>query len=656
MLTAAVPSTLLPRALAESLVAAATDSPGQGANVVQELDAAGGLHWERSSQLGEVIALGDLRSAVTGLDASRRARIDAVLALADFPHVTIGPAAAQLDGALGPRDLGGVRAVLQQHGLDVVGVSDGISRDVYRVPASFLEHGSAAELARTAVSQLSDASPVAKVPPMHPQDAPAGPLAGRVSALRGTLGRATSAAWGHYVKLPVAGRIGVPAGVLAAAVGTTLLALRGSGGGASSAPDAPDGAGAGPEAAPPSAPSSTSAPVSPSAPAAKTADEVTRAKLVQTALDLVGTDDLDSNGTLNTKVRDMKAGVVAGDPDNPRAAWELAFVTHVAAAAGTPIGPDGRGTATVNDLRVWAEKVGRFRAPDDAAARAGAGNLVLLERKDTHGLTFHDIGVVAPARDGKGLVVIAGNRMAGKTVDVGGHPVYVGTVGTVTSDPIPFDATIERDGMRIEGFIDTVSPAKAPPAPAPAPAPAPPPPDPKVEESRKRAEIVARAQDMVGVAEQGPPNRGSQVDAFWKSAGDQPLADVDRLWCAAFTSWLYNEQHMPFYDRDGDVSTIHIRKWAVDNGVWHGANDGYTPQPGDLVGFGAGEAINHIGIVKSYDPATGALKTIEGNVTPWDRPAAREGVNESERSLTDGYTIGFVNVFDYYAKHPEGPQ
>jgi len=50
-------------------------------------------------------------------------------------------------------------------------------------------------------------------------------------------------------------------------------------------------------------------------------------------------------------------------------------------------------------------------------------------------------------------------------------------------------------------------------------------------------------------------------------------------------------------------------EWATPRGLFRAANGLYVPQPGDLFCCGS----THIGMVESYDPATGKVTTIEGN-------------------------------------------
>lgn len=132
----------------------------------------------------------------------------------------------------------------------------------------------------------------------------------------------------------------------------------------------------------------------------------------------------------------------------------------------------------------------------------------------------------------------------------------------------------------------------------------------------------------------------SNSSEFIASAG----GGTPDLWCASFTSWLYNKIGMPLVDDNGDASTGTIRTWAMKQGIWrdHGtaASGGYVPKPGDPIGFKNSRnsaPINHIGIVESYDPATKTVTTIEGN--------SNSKVSRRTYKIDDPVIVGFVDAF-----------
>jgi hypothetical protein len=615
------PQAWLPRPLVAGLVRATGDE-ASSSSIIAGLEASDSIRWEAAGGIPAVAGVDELRSAVRalpGVDPARRARIDALLELATSgPDETVGAAARTL--GVSPTDRSGVRAALQARDLDVIlrAGSTATARRVQRVPASFLAVDHAASLAAG-----------------HSTPDGASAALGTVGTLLGRLREG-------------APRIAIVGGTAGAIVGAYAL-LRHHG---SSTPGAASAAAGDSTHA---TTSTTAAPAEPSG-----AEATQRAKLVQSAVDLVGTRDLRDDGSVDPAVRAWKSAVVDGRPDDPNASWEIAFAAHVAAASGAPIGTKGAGAATALDLRSWAEQTGHFRTP--TASHATPGNVVLLVRKDAHGLTWHDVGIVAgPSKDGTGIVVVAGNRLAGDTATVDGHKVYVGSVGY---EEIPLDSTLAKQGTQIEGYVDSISAPLAVKAPAERGAAA---------EAKARAQIVARAKSQVGRKEVDGPNDGPDVDKYWRNAGGWQLSDAEKVhggyWCAAFTSWLYNEQHMPYYDRDGDLSTSRIRQWAIDNHAWRsnltpkGAR--YEPKPGDLVlfrGSGATTPTTHIGIVSSYDAKSKTVHTVEGNAARTRGSNNGDGVWEhtygrfDHNGDGDRLIVGFVNVFDYYDQHPNGPK
>jgi hypothetical protein len=613
----------LPRPLVEGLVRATGDAAGSS-SILDGIDAGASTRWESAGGLPAVAGVDELRAAVRGVpgvDPARRARLDALLALAaNGPDQTIGDAARAL--GLAPTDRAGVRAALQARDLDVIlraGTGAG-ARRVQRVPSSFLSVRAATELASQAATTSS-------------------------------VGRGAGAAADLLGRLRTAGpRLAIVGGTAGAVIGAYAFIRHLGGASSTSAPAAGGDA----------THSTTSTGSSAPAPAPSSAEAKQRAKLVQSAVDLVGTSDLLEDGSVNPTVRGWKSSVIDGRPGDPNASWEIAFAAHVAKASGAPIGTGGKGAATALDLRSWAEDTGHFRSP--SAAHATPGNVVLLVRKDAYGLTWHDVGIVAgPTKDGHGIVVIAGNRLGTRTATVDGHRVYVGSVGY---EQVALDSTLAKQGTQIEGYVDGISKPVAVHKHEAHGASA---------EAKARAQIVARAKSQVGRKEVNGPNDGPDVDKYWRNAGGWQLSDAEKVyggyWCAAFTSWLYNEQRMPYLDRDGDLSTSRIRQWAIDSHVWHSnltpAGTKYDPKPGDLIlfrGSGATTPTTHIGIVSSYDAKSGTIHTVEGNAARTRGSNNGDGVWEHTYHRFDHngdggrLIVGFVNVFDYYDAHPKGPK
>jgi len=96
-------------------------------------------------------------------------------------------------------------------------------------------------------------------------------------------------------------------------------------------------------------------------------------------------------------------------------------------------------------------------------------------------------------------------------------------------------------------------------------------------------------------------------------------------WCASFVSYVYQQAGIPLGPSPHGASGVNgiphcdnLKRWFQETPgfQWQPKGNGYQPKPGDVVLFdydGDGH-MDHTGIVKSYDPNTGKLTTIEGNV------------------------------------------
>lgn len=118
------------------------------------------------------------------------------------------------------------------------------------------------------------------------------------------------------------------------------------------------------------------------------------------------------------------------------------------------------------------------------------------------------------------------------------------------------------------------------------------------------AQMVARAQAEVGVAEQPPGSNDAPRIAEYRTA---TAGSAVGPWCAYFVSWLANQSGAPLGEAGqgfGGVSAV--AGWAQRTG--RNLPAGTRPQPGDLIYWGG----RHIGLVESVD-ADGSIHTIEGN-------------------------------------------
>jgi hypothetical protein len=88
-------------------------------------------------------------------------------------------------------------------------------------------------------------------------------------------------------------------------------------------------------------------------------------------------------------------------------------------------------------------------------------------------------------------------------------------------------------------------------------------------------------------------------------------------WCVMFVWWAANQAGITL---DHTASTRGMKSWYRDNAALGYANNGYTPQSGDIVFYQwydpSYEQPNrgHTGLVIGYDEMTGYVYTVEGNV------------------------------------------
>lgn len=118
------------------------------------------------------------------------------------------------------------------------------------------------------------------------------------------------------------------------------------------------------------------------------------------------------------------------------------------------------------------------------------------------------------------------------------------------------------------------------------------------------AQMVALAQQEVGVAEQPPGSNDAPRIAEYRTAVAGAAVGP---WCAYFLSWIAKQTGAPLGEAgQGFASVGGISGWAQRTG--RNLPAGTRPEPGDLIYWGG----RHIGMVESVD-ANGAIHTIEGN-------------------------------------------
>lgn len=119
------------------------------------------------------------------------------------------------------------------------------------------------------------------------------------------------------------------------------------------------------------------------------------------------------------------------------------------------------------------------------------------------------------------------------------------------------------------------------------------------------------AQKLINIAKKEIGNNESdgthmKYETYMGFSGNDP-------WCAMFVSWCANQAGfidsgiIPKYASCSDGVS-----WFQSKNAFHKEGSGYTPQPGDIVFFGAGGG-DHTGIVVKAD--SNNIYTIEGNVS-----------------------------------------
>ncbi|HLM55958.1 MAG TPA: peptidoglycan-binding protein [Pyrinomonadaceae bacterium] len=114
--------------------------------------------------------------------------------------------------------------------------------------------------------------------------------------------------------------------------------------------------------------------------------------------------------------------------------------------------------------------------------------------------------------------------------------------------------------------------------------------------------------------------------------GQHPAAPIFYNWCAAFVTWCCRQAGIDIPDRpEGYPTTMALvetwKHWAKVNGFWHPAtltrgrgyrfpSTGPVPRRGDIVvfeWFDGDVSLDHIGIVRGYQPGSDVIQTAEGN-------------------------------------------
>ena len=119
---------------------------------------------------------------------------------------------------------------------------------------------------------------------------------------------------------------------------------------------------------------------------------------------------------------------------------------------------------------------------------------------------------------------------------------------------------------------------------------------------------------------------------YWRYVMGSQFVNGDVTpWWACFVSWCANEAGLidsGIVPKAAAVRAYH--RYYAERGRFHYASEGYTPQPGDFIVFGAD---THIGIVQYVE--NGRVVTIEGNTT--------DAVHSRSYALNSSYVTGYCN-------------
>ena len=128
----------------------------------------------------------------------------------------------------------------------------------------------------------------------------------------------------------------------------------------------------------------------------------------------------------------------------------------------------------------------------------------------------------------------------------------------------------------------------------------------------------------------GREGDNNNMYGIWYGYNNEP-------WCAMFVSWVANESGIlrTVVPKFSGVSGG--RDWYTNNQRYYSVDSSYVPAKGDLFFMQtvteSGKIQNHVGIIEAYDPTTGDIFTLEGNLG--------NQVNYAIRNINDGKVDGF---------------
>ena len=116
-------------------------------------------------------------------------------------------------------------------------------------------------------------------------------------------------------------------------------------------------------------------------------------------------------------------------------------------------------------------------------------------------------------------------------------------------------------------------------------------------------------------------------------------------WCASFVSWCQNEAGISDKIMVQSAAVNEFYDFYTKANFFQTLDSGYIPKRGDLIIWKKGKNAkgwSHIGVVQSYDQATGKLYTIEGNSS---NKVSRNRYNSLELSGCTGFATPFNSNF-----------
>jgi len=146
-------------------------------------------------------------------------------------------------------------------------------------------------------------------------------------------------------------------------------------------------------------------------------------------------------------------------------------------------------------------------------------------------------------------------------------------------------------------------------------------PTPPATSSSLGTKIVSIAEGQEGYQDDPSGTYCNEYSAFWLGSEPSECGNTGNYyeeWCADFAAWAWSQAGASFTygfgTNDINAGAISFYAWAEANGTWHGANSGYTPQPGDAVVYALSTSTaQHVAIVSSYTAGDAGPNVVNGD-------------------------------------------